>query len=165
MKYYLIGLRALSLFHQELEQREREGQLDEGFLAEVNAQLRQVCNFKHFFFPKCIINFKFFLSSFSISSLCNISSFFFRQRKMVINLDWKLCCRKYYKFMLRKCYLNVAMLIEVLMLMFSSQMESKCHLKTSRNFGPALAFIYLFFNTLSYCFCNFQPFMFVVMVT
>lgn len=67
MKYYLIGLRALLLFHQELEQREREGQLDEGFLAEVNAQLRQVCNFKHFFFPKCIINFSSsFLHSLSL---------------------------------------------------------------------------------------------------
>ena len=30
------------LANQELEQREREGQLDEGFLSEVNAQLRQV---------------------------------------------------------------------------------------------------------------------------
>ena len=28
--------------HQEIAQREKEGQLDEGFLAEVNAQLRQV---------------------------------------------------------------------------------------------------------------------------
>ncbi|GAA0151051.1 hypothetical protein Leryth_022847 [Lithospermum erythrorhizon] len=32
---------ALNLMERELKQREREGQLDEGFLSEVNAQLRQ----------------------------------------------------------------------------------------------------------------------------
>ncbi|XXG86081.1 hypothetical protein AAC387_Pa11g1049 [Persea americana] len=32
---------SLTLMEKELEQREREGQLDEGFLSEVNAQLRQ----------------------------------------------------------------------------------------------------------------------------
>ncbi|KAK4340381.1 hypothetical protein RND71_041843 [Anisodus tanguticus] len=32
---------ALSLMEKEINQREQEGQLDEGFLAEVNAQLRQ----------------------------------------------------------------------------------------------------------------------------
>ncbi|KAJ1440960.1 hypothetical protein SESBI_01637 [Sesbania bispinosa] len=32
---------ALTLMEKEIEQREQEGQLDEGFLAEVNAQLRQ----------------------------------------------------------------------------------------------------------------------------
>ncbi|CAN4112431.1 unnamed protein product [Withania somnifera] len=32
---------ALSLMEKEINQREKEGQLDEGFLAEVNAQLRQ----------------------------------------------------------------------------------------------------------------------------
>lgn len=31
---------------QEINQREQEGQLDEGFLAEVNAQLRQVSLFE-----------------------------------------------------------------------------------------------------------------------
>uniref|UniRef100_A0A151UGD2 Uncharacterized protein n=1 Tax=Cajanus cajan TaxID=3821 RepID=A0A151UGD2_CAJCA len=34
--------RALTLMEKEISQREQEGQLDEGFLAEVNAQLRQV---------------------------------------------------------------------------------------------------------------------------
>ncbi|XP_027346362.1 uncharacterized protein LOC113858101 isoform X3 [Abrus precatorius] len=33
--------RALTLMEKEISQREQEGQLDEGFLAEVNAQLRQ----------------------------------------------------------------------------------------------------------------------------
>ncbi|KAG0453213.1 hypothetical protein HPP92_025877 [Vanilla planifolia] len=34
--------RALNIMEEEVQKREREGQLDEGFLAEVNAQLRQV---------------------------------------------------------------------------------------------------------------------------
>ncbi|WMV13121.1 hypothetical protein MTR67_006506 [Solanum verrucosum] len=36
---------ALSLMEKEINQREQEGQLDEGFLAEVNAQLRQALSF------------------------------------------------------------------------------------------------------------------------
>lgn len=35
--------------YQELEKREQEGQLDEGFLSEVNAQLRQVSIFGDFY--------------------------------------------------------------------------------------------------------------------
>jgi hypothetical protein len=34
---------ALKLMEKEISNREKEGQLDEGFLSEVNAQLRQVC--------------------------------------------------------------------------------------------------------------------------
>lgn len=33
----------VSWYRQEISNREKEGQLDEGFLSEVNAQLRQVC--------------------------------------------------------------------------------------------------------------------------
>ena len=32
----------ISMYEQEVIQREKEGQLDEGFLSEVSAQLRQV---------------------------------------------------------------------------------------------------------------------------
>lgn len=39
---------------QELTRREQEGQLDEGFLSEVNAQLRQVWMFLNNKFPSTI---------------------------------------------------------------------------------------------------------------
>lgn len=41
-KHYII---ITLYFHKEIARREQEGQLDEGFLSEVNAQLRQVSLF------------------------------------------------------------------------------------------------------------------------
>lgn len=46
---------------QEINQREQEGQLDEGFLAEVNAQLRQVSLFGLILMPSSLFWYKFTL--------------------------------------------------------------------------------------------------------
>ncbi|ESQ31742.1 hypothetical protein EUTSA_v10005656mg, partial [Eutrema salsugineum] len=76
---------AINQMENEIIQREKEGQLDEGFLSEVSAQLRQVI---------------------AMDFTCKIVAF--RQKKIKRNQGLRLCCKKFFNSMLLRFSPSVA---------------------------------------------------------